>query len=112
MYKPCSDFLISKSNLPRLIVEINSTPNRHQPSDLIRVLLTGAAVVRFANNFLEAFKKEKSFVLCAVFIYDDGSATRYTLFQKQNDQVVCCDLCIEVAGLSHRRFITDHGVFR
>jgi len=63
------------------------------------MILTGAAVVRFANNFLKAFEKKKNFVLCALFIYDEGSATRYTLFQKQNDQVVCCVLYInELAG--------------
>ena len=59
----------------------------------------GAAVVRFANNFLKAFKKEKNFVLCALFIYDEGSATRYTLFQTQNEHVVCCVSYInELAG--------------
>ena len=99
MHTPRSDFLISKSNLPRLIVEINSTPSREWPPDLIRMLLMGAAVVRFANNFLEAFKEQKNFVLCAAFIYDEGTATRYTLFQKQNDQAVRCVLYInELAG--------------
>jgi hypothetical protein len=52
----------------------------------------GTAVVRFANNFLKAFQKEKNFVLCTLFIYDNGDATRFTLFQKQNDQAVCCVL--------------------
>ena len=49
----------------------------------------GAAVVRFANKFLDAFRKEKNFVLCALSIYDDGDVTRFTLFQKPNDQAVC-----------------------
>jgi hypothetical protein len=92
MYKPCSDFLISKSKLPRLIVEINSTSIKHQPPDLIRMLLSGAAVVPFANNFLKAFKEQKNFVLCAVFIYDDGGATRFILFQQQDNPAVCCVL--------------------
>ena len=54
----------------------------------------GAAVVRFANKFLDAFLKEKNFVLFAFFIHDNGDAIRYTLFQKQNDQAVCC-VCIQ-----------------
>lgn len=63
------------------------------------MLLTGAAVVRFANNFVKAFQEEKNFVLCAPFIYDDGNATRFTLFQKQNNQAVCCVLDTnELAG--------------
>jgi len=63
------------------------------------MLLMGAAVVRFANNFSDAFQEEKNFVLCALFIYDDGDATRFTLFQKQSDQAVCCVLYInELAG--------------
>jgi hypothetical protein len=52
------------------------------------MLLMGAAVVRFANKFLDAFEKEKNFVLCALFIFDNGDATRFILFQQQNDQAV------------------------
>jgi hypothetical protein len=71
-------------------VKVNSTPYKTWPSDLIRVLLMGATVVRFANNFLKVFQEKKNFVFCALFIYDDGNATRLTLFQKQNNQAVCC----------------------
>ena len=90
-YWPCSDFLISKSKLPRLLVEVNltSTPNNEYPPDFIRMLLVGAAVVRFANKFLDAFLKEKNFVLCALFIYDSGHVNCFTLFQKRNDPAVC-----------------------
>jgi len=89
-YKPRSDFLISHSSLPRLLVEVNSTSVNVWPEDLIRMLTTGAFIVRFANRFLEAFK-EKNFVLCAIFIWDNGCANRYTLFQQQiqNDDAVC-----------------------
>jgi hypothetical protein len=42
----------SKSNLPRLLVEVNSKPKKEGPEEtLIWMLLTGAAsIVRFANK--------------------------------------------------------------
>jgi len=52
------------------------------------MLLQGAAIVRFANTFLNTFKA-KNFVLVAIFVHDDGKATRYFLFQRQNDRTVC-----------------------
>jgi len=52
------------------------------------MLLQGAAVVRFANTFLNTFNA-KNFVLFAIFVYDDGNATRYTLFQQRNHRTVC-----------------------
>ena len=93
-YHPRNDFLISNSTLPRLLVEVDSTPGDPWPVDLIRMLTTGAFIVRFANNFVNAFCQEKNFVLCAIFIRNNGTATRYTLFQQQiqNNQVVCCAL--------------------
>jgi len=62
--------------------------------DLIRMLTTGAFIVRFANRFLGAFKGKKDFVLCAVFIWDSGMATRYSLFlgERLDDDAVCCPL--------------------
>jgi hypothetical protein len=60
------------------------------------MLTTGAFIVRFANRFLKPFCDEKNFVLCAIFIWDNGNATRYSLFQRtlwdQIDHVVCCAL--------------------
>jgi hypothetical protein len=55
----------------------------------MRMLLMGAAVVRFANKFLNAFQNEQNFVLCALFIHEDGEVIRYTLFQEQNNPAVC-----------------------
>lgn len=81
-YRPRSDFLISNTTLPRLLVEVNSTSVKSLPMDLIRMLLTGAFIVRFANRFLNASCREKNFVLCAIFIKDDGFATRYSLYQQ------------------------------
>jgi len=56
------------------------------------MLLSGAFVVRFSNEFLEQFRTEKQFVLVAIFIQQTGEATRYLLYQLENDsgQVVCC----------------------
>ena len=88
-YNPRSDFLISHSKLPRLFVEVNSTSETCWPMDLVRMLTTGAFIVRFANHFSSAFRQEKNFVLCAIFIWDDGQATRYTLFQHDHDEAVC-----------------------
>jgi hypothetical protein len=55
------------------------------------MLTTGAFIVRFANQFSKAFFKEKNVVLCAIFIWDNGKATRYSLFQL-HDETVCCAL--------------------
>ncbi|KAI9512084.1 hypothetical protein F5148DRAFT_1365582, partial [Russula earlei] len=48
------------------------------------MLLAGAAVVRFANKFLESFKG-RDFVLVAVYITSRGVASRYTIFQDPDD---------------------------
>jgi len=85
-YRPSSDFMVFKSNLPRLLVEVNSNPKTEWPEDLVRMLLTGAAVVRFANKFLERFAGK--FVLFAIYIWDNGDVTRYSLFQEPNDKKV------------------------
>ena len=116
-YNPRSDFLISHSSLPRLLVEVNSTLGNPWPVELIRMLTTGAFIVRFANRFLTAFHKKMNFVLCAIFIWDSGRATRYSLFQQeqqiQDDDVVCCPfvMCQTTRGLSHRRSITRKRCF-
>ncbi|KAI9512458.1 hypothetical protein F5148DRAFT_1373161 [Russula earlei] len=88
-YTPRSAFLLSKSRLPRLLVEVDSTPRVYddpdrKPVDLVRILLAGAAVVRFANKFLESFKG-RDFVLVAVYITSKGEASRYTIFQDPDD---------------------------
>ena len=48
-YQPRSDLMVLKSDLPRLLVQVNSKPKKEWPEDLIRMLLTGAAVVRFCE---------------------------------------------------------------
>jgi len=91
-FRPRSDYLISISSLPRLLVEINSTTTASWPMDLIRMLTTGAYIVRFANKVVPAFQQEKNFVLCAIFLWDNGEASRYVLYQQLNDDRVCCVL--------------------
>ncbi len=56
------------------------------------MLLSGAFGVRFSNEFLEQFRTEKQFVLVAIFIQQTGQATRYLLYQLENDsgQAVFC----------------------
>jgi len=46
---------------------------------LIRMLLEGAAIVRFASPFLDALNEKKDFVFITIFIEEDGTAT---LFQQ------------------------------
>jgi hypothetical protein len=96
-FQPRSDFLIQKSKLPRLLVEVNSTPQRLWPEDLIRMLLTGAAIVRFANTFLKSFKTTK-FMLVTMYIHANGNVSRYTLFQKQEGREVFRTLYIKLAS--------------
>jgi hypothetical protein len=85
-YRPKSDFLISKSSVPRLLVEVHSGPFHAQPfqPDCIRMLLQGSAVVRFANTFIEAFKPEKNFVLVAIYIDNQGEVKFYIIFQDRD----------------------------
>ena len=88
-FRPRSDLLVSKSNLPRLLVEVNSNPRQTWPEDLVRMLLTGAAVVRIANRLLDRFMATKNYVLCAIYVWDNGEVTRYSLFQEFNTPEVC-----------------------
>lgn len=84
-YRPRSDFLISHYDLPRLLVEVNSSTEHPWPKDLIRMLLQGAAIVHFANRFLKVFRQQRNFVLCAIFIRGNGNVSHYTLYQSQSD---------------------------
>jgi hypothetical protein len=87
-----SDLLVSKSSLPRLLVEVNSNPREDWPEDLVRMLLTGAAVVRFANGHLDRFRVDKNFVLLAIYIWGNGEVFRYSLFQRPKKLEVCWTL--------------------
>ncbi len=106
-YQPRSDLLVLKSNLPRLLVEVNSKSKKERPEDLVRTLLVGAAVVRFANEFVDKFKAVRNFVLFAINIWDYGGVTHFSLFQEPNNREVCCwTLYITKAHrLSRRRFV-------
>lgn len=93
-FKPRNALVILKSTLPRLLVDVQSTPGDDWPPELVRMLLEGAAIVRFANTFLDAFKEKKDFILVAVFVWNDGTAFQYSLFQQQYDNAVRSTLYI------------------
>ncbi|KIY46365.1 hypothetical protein FISHEDRAFT_75703 [Fistulina hepatica ATCC 64428] len=75
-YQPKSDFLVLKSNFPRLIVEVNSVPTSNAeaefPKDLVRMLLQSADT-------------EKNFVLVAFYIRAQGTVDRFILFEEKNE---------------------------
>jgi hypothetical protein len=106
-YQPRSDLLVLKSNLPRLLVEVNSKPKTERPEDLVRMLLAGATVVRFANEFVDKFKAAKNFVLFTIYIWGYGEVTRFSLFQEPNNREVCCwtSYITKAHRLSRRRFV-------
>ncbi|KAH9995504.1 kinase-like domain-containing protein [Russula vinacea] len=87
-YTPRSDFLVLTVDLPRIAVEVNSHSPDRPPVDHHRVILQGASVVRFANTFLDAYKKERNFIYVAIFISDIGQVDRYLLYQKEGSRRV------------------------
>lgn len=74
-------------------MKVNSKPKKEWPEDLVRMLLTGAAVIGFANRDLDRFMVDKNFVLFAIYIWDDGNASCYSLFQELNSPEVCRTIC-------------------
>ncbi|KAJ2922906.1 hypothetical protein H1R20_g14164, partial [Candolleomyces eurysporus] len=92
-YRPKSDFLVMRGGLPRLIVQVDSQVSGQ---DLVRMLLQGGSVVRFANEHLDAFRKEKNFILVAIFVYSDGTAERFILYQ---DKTNLDDVSTTCAGM-------------
>ncbi|KAI0256891.1 hypothetical protein BJV78DRAFT_1167702 [Lactifluus subvellereus] len=90
-YKPKNDFTVLGSSLPRLLVEVNSFPAAQPPQDHYWMLLQAASVVRFANQFLEAYKRNKNCILVAAYVDCHGDTERYILFQdkKRDPRMVC-----------------------
>lgn len=86
-YNPKSDFAIMKFGLPRLLVEVKSTRG-DWPEDKVRMLLQAIAIVRFANELVGRFNKKKDFTLVTIYIAANGRATRYVLFQKEDNHAV------------------------
>ncbi|KAJ8453476.1 hypothetical protein ONZ45_g19700 [Pleurotus djamor] len=83
-YEPHNDFLLQRSGLPYFIVEIDSGSsalNYFEHPDFIRPLIQGASLVRLANQHLEPFKREKTFILVCVFVCNTGETNWLTLFQ-------------------------------
>ncbi|KAH8998393.1 hypothetical protein EDB92DRAFT_1941237 [Lactarius akahatsu] len=88
VYKPESDFLVLKFDLPRMAVEVNSTLLGQSAVDHHRMMIQGASVVRFANTTLDTYKNEKNFVFVAIYISGNGQADRYLLYQKKGSNQV------------------------
>ena len=89
-YLPRSDFSLSYRGLPRVLVVVNSTAvsaSGRTPPDLVRMLLCGASVVRFANGFMDPFKQHKDFVLAAIYIPQSAFVKWHTLYQKKGQEV-------------------------
>ncbi|KAH9047384.1 hypothetical protein EDB84DRAFT_483455 [Lactarius hengduanensis] len=91
-YKPKSDFLVLKSGLPRMAVEVDSNLPDRPGVDHHRPMLQGASVVRFANTTLDTYKIAKNFVFVAIYINGDGHADRYVLYQRKGSDKVYRDL--------------------
>ncbi|KAH9047370.1 hypothetical protein EDB84DRAFT_1461487 [Lactarius hengduanensis] len=90
-YRPKSDFLALKFDLPRMAVEVGSTLLGQSPVDHDRLLIQAASVVRFANTTLDTYKTEKNFVFVAIYISVYGRALRYVLYQKKGSNDVRTD---------------------
>jgi hypothetical protein len=88
-YRPKSDFLVLKAGFPRLLAEVGSISRSWHKEDRTRMLLQGSAVVRFANEFLDAFKSKKDFVLVAMYFHGVGMLDLYYLFQVEGTSEVC-----------------------
>ncbi|KAH9033326.1 hypothetical protein EDB84DRAFT_1399034, partial [Lactarius hengduanensis] len=87
-YRPKSDFLALKFDLPRMAVEVNSTLPGQSAVGLHRMIIQGASVVRFANTTLDTYNTEKNFVFVVIYISGDGQADRYVLYQKKGSNEV------------------------
>ena len=71
-----------------MAVEVNSYARDRPALDHNRLLLQGAFVVRFANGFLDAYKKKKSFAFVTIFITAEGMAVRHILYQAMDSREV------------------------
>ena len=105
-YKPQSDFLVLKFNLPRLGLAVAVNPP-DSISDMghHRLILQGASIVRFANSSLEAYKEDKNFIFMAVFVCDDGQADRYLIYQIKGSDAVRTHVLKKTPMLNYRRYI-------
>ena len=70
-------------------MQVNSTPPGSPPEEHFRLIIQGASIVHFANAYLDAYKKEKTFVFVAIFITGFGEANRYFLYQNKDSRMVC-----------------------
>ena len=67
------------------LVEVQSQPSAE---DQFRMFLQGASIVRFANKHHPSFKVEKNYYVVAVYIWWNGKADRFILYQENGDDTV------------------------
>ncbi|KAH9017866.1 hypothetical protein EDB85DRAFT_2154902 [Lactarius pseudohatsudake] len=77
-YVPRSDFSISLSDLPHLLLEVNSDAEKKR--DMNRMLLQASCLVRLGNALLA--NSQTSFFVKAIYIDGEYEAIEYTLFQR------------------------------
>jgi hypothetical protein len=91
-YKPSSDLSLWRSGLPRLLFRVDSgdplPADEQLPGEHIRLLLQGAAAVRFANNFVDRYKDSKTFVLVTIYFTRDAKAHRHIMYQEPRERPV------------------------
>ncbi|TCD66544.1 hypothetical protein EIP91_001265 [Steccherinum ochraceum] len=93
IHKQKNDFALTGQSLPRLLAEVDSNAversnSKGVPADYVKLLLTGAAVVRFANQHLSHRFSQHSFILMAIYIRKDGTANCHLLYQDCNDPAI------------------------
>ncbi|RXW11983.1 hypothetical protein EST38_g13873 [Candolleomyces aberdarensis] len=81
-YRPKSDFVFAQGRLFRFIAEVQSQPSKE---DKIRMLLQAACIVKFANTFLDKYKKTRGFLLVTAYINESGVAERSIVYQDKQD---------------------------
>ena len=68
-----------------MAVEVDSASPESDPMDKCHLLMVQAAsIVRYANRFLDAYKKKKNYIFVAIFIDYNGLAQRHLLFQRED----------------------------
>ena len=64
-------------------MEVSSQGRNGPTVNLIRLMLQGASIVRFANTKLDAYKEQKNIVFVAIYIDNSGKVDRYLLYQDE-----------------------------
>jgi hypothetical protein len=86
-YKPKSDFSVSywPSGCPCLIGEVVS--DKVKEKDRERMLVQGIAAARAGRVLIAPYSKERGFVLMAIYVSAELTATRYLIRASPKDEV-------------------------